>query len=267
MVRDRTGGMPIRRTYTGPMSSLASEERRRWLLMQLQASQSIALSDAAQALDVSEMTVRRDLADLEKRGIARRVRGGAVFSGPVSFQGRERSHIQEKRVIAEKLLPLIPAQGVIAMDSSTTMHRLANHITSTDQLTVVTNGLSTFQTLQERPGVTAILTGGVADRRSDSLVGPVATALLEDMRFTAFFSSTAGLDTRACYEDTLEEAEVKRAFARSANQTIVGAHSEKLGHHATAAALKLTHVDILATELDPGHVDLASYRAKIIHVL
>lgn len=250
----------------GQMSSLASEERRRWLLQQLQMSQSIALSDAAAALDVSEMTVRRDLATLERHGTARRVRGGAVLTGPVSFQGRERSHAEEKQVIAEKLLPLVPRRGMIAMDSSTTMHRLAQLVAGED-LTVVTNGLITFQVLQEQPGVTAILTGGAADRRSDSLVGPAATALLDDMRFAAFFSSTAGLDSRACYEDTLEEAQVKRAFARSSARTLVGAHAEKLGHHATAAALRLDHVDTLATELSPEDSRLDEYREPIDELL
>lgn len=248
------------------MGSLAGEERRKWLLDELQTSQSIALTEAAAALGVSEMTVRRDLGELEKTGIARRVRGGAVYSGPVSFEGRERSHAAQKRAIAEKLLPLVPTRGVIAMDSSTTMHRLAQSITGSDDLTVVTNGLITFQVLQDRPGVTAILTGGAADKRSDSLVGPVATAFLDDMRFTSFFASAAAIDEKACYEDTLEEAQVKRAFARSATQIVIGAHSEKLGRNATATALKLPSIDVLATELSASDENLAPYRALIATV-
>ncbi|GAB3601506.1 DeoR/GlpR family DNA-binding transcription regulator [Microbacterium tumbae] len=249
------------------MKSLAAEERWSWLLAQLQESKAISLSDAAQALDVSEMTVRRDLTAMEERGIARRVRGGAVYAGPVSFQGRERSHVEEKAVIAEKLLPLVPTGGVIAMDSSTTMNRLAQVVVGAEDLTIVTNGLLTFQALQDRPGVTAILTGGESDRRSDSLVGPVATAFLENMRFSAFFASAAAVDERASYEDTLEEAEVKRAFARSSARVVLGVHSEKLDDVATAAAVLLDRIGVLATELSPESADLAAYRRILPTVL
>jgi len=248
------------------VSSLAAEERRRWLLAELRASKTVSLAAAATALGVSEMTVRRDLNSIEQSGVARRVRGGAVYSGPVNFQGRERSHVEEKRLVAEKILPLIPPRGVIAIDSSTTMHRLAQMISSSDDLVVVTNGLLTFQALQDRPGVTAILTGGESDRRSDSLVGPVATAFLEGIKFSAFFASAAAIDARSCYEDTLEEAEIKRAFMRSATRLVIGVHSEKLDGNATAASIPLDRVGVLATELDPASAGLATYSALALEL-
>lgn len=248
------------------MSSLAAEERRNWLLSELRASKTVSLTDAALALGVSEMTVRRDLNNIEATGVARRVRGGAVYSGPVSFQGRERSHADEKRQVAEKLLPLVPSRGMIAIDSSTTMHRLAQLIVSSDELIVVTNGLLTFHALQDRPGVTAILTGGESDRRSDSLVGPVATAFLDGIRFETFFASASAVSETACYEDTLEEAEIKRAFARSSARSVIGVHSEKLENEASAASIRLEHIGVLATELDPRHPDLTRYRRPNLEI-
>ncbi|WP_308798483.1 DeoR/GlpR family DNA-binding transcription regulator [Agromyces silvae] len=248
------------------MTSLAAEERRTWLLEQLRHAKRLSLAEAAAELGVSEMTVRRDLNGLEVGGTVRRVRGGAVYSGPVSFQSRDRSQAEEKTAIAHKILPLVPEHGVIAMDSSTTMYRLAQVISGSGDLVVVTNGLLTFQALQERPGITAILTGGAADRRSDSLIGPVATAFLETMRFAVFFASTAAVDERACYEDTLEEAEIKRAFARSSARVVIGAHAEKLGGIATAASVPLKSVSTLVTELDPASAELASYHQVISDV-
>lgn len=248
------------------MISLAAEERRSWLLSRLRDSKRVSLAEAAEKLGVSEMTVRRDLSQLERSGSARRVRGGAVYSGPVSFEGRERSFTEEKLRIAKKLLPLVPESGVIAMDSSTTMNRLAQLVTGSGDLVIVTNGLLTFATLQERPGITAILTGGAADRRSDSLIGPVATAFLDSMRFSAFFASTAAIDERSCYEDTLEEAEIKRAFARSSSSTVIGAHAEKLNGKATASSVPLRLISALATELDPEDGELDPYRNLVDEV-
>lgn len=248
------------------IGSLASEQRRSWLLEQLRADNSMSLTAAAASLGVSEMTVRRDFDHLESLGVARRVRGGAVYGGPVSFKGRERAYAGEKRRIAEKLLPLVPANGLIAIDSSTTMYRLAQNLVGDGDLTVVTNGLLTFQALQERPGITAILTGGVADRRSDSLVGPVAAATLEGLRFSTFFSSTAAVDASWCYEDTMDEASIKRAFARSSGRVIVGVNSQKLRHDATAASFDLALVSKLVTELDPSEDALGGFRDLVLEV-
>ncbi|GAA3848399.1 DeoR/GlpR family DNA-binding transcription regulator [Brevibacterium ammoniilyticum] len=249
------------------MGSLASEERRNWLVAELKTADSVSLVGAAKALGVSEMTVRRDLDVLESVGLARRVRGGAVTAGPMSFENRDRSHAAEKRLIAEKLLPLVPSEGVIAMDSSTTMHRLASMLTGSGRLTVVTNGLLTFEALQRRPGVVAVLTGGTADERSDSLVGPVASATLETMRFPLFFASAAAIDESGCSEDTFEEAEVKRAFSRAASEVVVGVHSQKLGKEATASAVRTEDIATLATELDPESEQLGPYRASIPNVV
>lgn len=241
------------------MTSLAAEQRRRWLLERLRDTQRISLTEAAAELNVSEMTVRRDLDALEQGGGIRRVRGGALYTGPVSFRGRERLFADEKAAIAEKLLPLVPDRGMIAMDSSTTMHQLAQRITGSGDLYVVTNGMLSFQALQERPGVTAILTGGAADRRSSSLVGPVTTSFLSNVHFTAFFASAASVDPRGCHENTLEEAEVKRHFAKASDRVIVGAHSEKLNNTATAFAVPFDEIDTLATELDPSARELTEY--------
>ncbi len=249
------------------VSSLAAEERRTWLLQELQASRAVSLADAAASLGVSEMTVRRDLSSLEKSGVARRVRGGAVYNGPVSFQGRDREHAEAKQIVAEKLLPFVPERGVIAMDSSTTMHRLARMITDRDNLVVVTNGLVTFQVLHDRAGITPILTGGATDRRSDSLIGPVATAFLESMRFVGFFASAAAVDATATFEDTLEEADIKRAFARSSSRVFLGVHAQKLDEDATAQAVRLDRVDALATDLDPTEPRLAPYHEHVPDVL
>lgn len=249
------------------MTSLAAEQRRAWLLQKLRETQRVSLAEAAGELGVSEMTVRRDLDQLEGGGGIRRVRGGALYTGPVSFKGREGSYAEEKIRIAEKLLPLVPDRGMIGFDSSTTMHQLAQRIVGGGDLCVVTNGMLTFQALQKRPGLTAILTGGAADRRSDSLIGPVATGFLSTVRLSAFFASAASLDEHGCHENTLEEAEIKRAFARASGRVIIGVHAEKLGSTATAASVSFEQIDVLATEMIPEARDLAPYRGLVAELL
>jgi len=248
--------------------SLAKEERITWLLGELRGSGSVTLAHASEQLGVGEMTVRRDLRLIEEQGFARRVRGGAVSSGPVRFRGREQSHAEEKQAIARKLLPLIPNSGWIAIDSSSTMNRLAALIQSAVDLTVVTNSLETFKSLQGKTGVTPIISGGWFDERSDSLVGPVANGTVGSFTYSKVFLSAAAMSTTAgTFEDTVEEAELKRSMARSAYQVVVGVNGAKLGHRATAASIELRQITVLTTELDKNAPALAPYKDAVHQLL
>ena len=243
------------------MQSLAAEERLTWLLAELRTSGSVTLAAAAERLEVSEMTVRRDMRALEKAGHARRVRGGAVATGPVAFSGRDKSHSEAKSAIAAKLVELVPQRGVVALDSSTTMHRLAMLLTGAADLTVVTNSVEAVSALRDKPGIAAVLTGGRFDPRSDSLIGPIAAACIVGLRFSAFFASAASIDESAsCFENTLEEAEVKRLMAKYSDRVVIGADSDKLGRRADALSVRGDSISVLCTELDPADDRLGRYR-------
>src|SRR6478735_12596803 len=153
--------------------SVAAEERLQWLAEQINAAGSITIAGSAEALSVSDMTIRRDLIELEERGTARRVRGGARAIAPMSFAERHDIAARAKSRIAAKLAGLVPATGAVAFDASSTVMRLANALDAARELTVLTNGPDTFNALQGTAGVTPILTGGELEPATGSLVGPV----------------------------------------------------------------------------------------------
>lgn len=244
-----------------PQPNLATEERLRWLADRLQADGSVTIVDGAAALDVSEMTIRRDLLELEERGVARRVRGGAMPVGPQPFAERKGTHARAKAVIATKLLELIPATGTVAFDASSTVMRAAAGLSGAQSLTVLTNGPDTFQALQRRPGITATLTGGSLDIRTGSLVGPLASWSGRQVAVSHFITSCAALDpVLGATELTLEEADVKRSIAAGAGQIVLAADSSKLGHRAEAVTFDWNDIDVLVTELDPANPLLNKYR-------
>jgi DeoR/GlpR family transcriptional regulator of sugar metabolism len=232
------------------MGSLASEEREAWLRAELAATGQVTLAAASAALEVSEQTVRRHLRDLEEQGLARRVRGGARAVGPVSFRGRARSH-EAKTEIARKTVPLVPRSGTIAFDSSTTMARLAAMLPGADDLVVVTNGLDTLRALEGKPGIQPLLVGGRLDPRVDSFGGPLAARGAADFSYRAFFCSVAGLDfERGGFEDTLDEAHIKRAFLQASASVIVGVDDSKFGATAAALSIPIDAITVLATNKD-----------------
>lgn len=246
-----------------PQPNLATEERLSWLTERLRESGSVTITEAAAELDVSEMTIRRDLVELEERGVVRRVRGGALPLGPQSFAERKGTHARAKGQIAAKLATMIPSSGLVAFDASSTVMRAAAALPGARDLTVITNGPDTFNALQRRPGVTPILTGGELDPRTGSLVGPVANWCARQLTVGHFFcSATAVHPTSGATEIALEEAEVKRSFGAGATEIVVAVDSSKLGRLANAVSFDWEAIDVLVTELDPADRRLDPFRAS-----
>jgi DeoR family fructose operon transcriptional repressor len=220
----------------------------------------VRVGDLAADLDVSEMTIRRDLDLLAERGLVRRVRGGAMALGPQLFADRFRQQTRAKDRIAAKLAVLVGETGAIGIDASTTLQRLARSLDGGRDLTVVTNGPEVFAALQERPGVTALLTGGQLDGRTGSLVGPMAARAARDVALRTLFVSAAGIDPSGTTEVTLEEADVKLALAESSTEIVVAVDHTKLGRRGSARCLPVERIDALVTDLDPKDRRLDPYR-------
>jgi DeoR family fructose operon transcriptional repressor len=221
----------------------------------------VRIDQLAVDFGVSEMTIRRDLDELEALGIARRVRGGAIALGPEPWEQRHQHNARSKAKIAEKLLPLVPATGTVAFDASTTIFRLAAAIETARDLVVVTNGWDTFQTMSGTPGLTAALTGGIEEPRTGSLVGPMAVRGAQSFLYDTFFSSAAALDLElGSSEATLAESEVKRAFSQTSDRIVLAVDQSKLGTRAQARVFDFEQVDLLVTDLEPTHSRLDPYR-------
>ena len=247
-----------------PQGTLASEERLHWLGEALGRDGAVTIADAAETLGVSEMTIRRDLVELEERGLARRVRGGAKAVGPMTFAERRDARPRAKSRIAAKLAGLVPASGTVAFDASSTVMRVAGALREARDLTVLTNGPDTFTALQGMVGVTALLSGGRLEPQTGSLVGPLACRAAAQFTVSAYFASAAAVDpATGALEMTLEEAEFKRTVAAGAGHVILAVDSSKLGHHAVAVGLPWDTVDLLVTELQPTDPRLDAYRELV----
>ena len=243
---------------------MTPEARLDWLRDRLREDGSVTISAAVGALGASGMTVRRDLATLEALGEARRVRGGARALGPSPFGARSPLNAKAKVAIAEKLLPMVPASGAVALDSSSTMACLANLLHSATDLVVVTNGIEAFEALQGRPGIRAVLTGGERDPRTGSLVGPAAQASVAAFRVDVAFLSSAAVDpTSGALEATPEEAAIDAALAHQARRVVLGADTSKIGATAAMVGLRWADVDLLVTELPPRADRLAPLREVV----
>ncbi len=256
--RDATGARAAQLDFNSP-------EERLKLVRDLVAERgTVRIDELAVGFGVSEMTIRRDLDELEALGVARRVRGGAVALGPEPFAQRHRHNARAKARIAEKLIDLIPAIGTVALDASTTVYRLAATLENARDLVVVTNGLDTFGALTAKPGVTAILAGGTQEPATGSLVGPVAARIAESFMYEVLVCSAAAVDdVLGSSEASLAESEVKRAFSATSRHIILAVDHSKLGTRAQARMFSLDELGLLVTDLEPDDRRLDPYRGAV----
>ena len=244
-------------------STFDVERRRGSLAEQLGETGAVRIEAAATGWAVPPMTIGRDLRGLAEEGIAGLVRGGAVFAGPTGFARRQAQARSAKRRIAEKARSLVPRGAAIGIDASTTALQLVEQ-GQPDDLPVVTYGLEAFQMVPDPPGARAYLTGGERDRRTGSLVGPLALRALHGFSLARCFLSTTGVHpTLGCTEPTAEEVEMKQAMAAVSASVVLVADSTKLDVRSSVRSLELAQVDLLITELDPDDERLAPFRDAV----
>ena len=210
----------------------------------------VSLSDA---LNVSEMTVRRDLSRLEKSGDIARVYGGAKLKTKSIYEEtiEERLHknIEEKKVIAAEAAKFIEDGDIIALDGSTTGLEVCKRIKGREQLTVVTNNISIAIELSRKTNITIILAGGIVRKSALSLIGtPVSEMLSSICVDKAFISAKALSFERGLTDVTIDEGEAKKAMIRSAKKTFVIIDHTKIDEVAFFHVCDYKKIDTIITD-------------------
>src|SRR3954453_4530589 len=213
---------------------MSPERRRDQILAYLSTRDRTSVSELSQILEVSEVTVRKDLDVLESQGVLTRVHGGAIVSGrgrlELYFSAREQEHLEEKRRIAHAAAAFIQSGQRIFLDASTTALQVARLIKDREDLVVVTNGIYTALELNFCEGITTIVVGGTMRRRSSSLVGSLNHNTLQRLRVDSGFFGARGVTPRdGLMESELDEAQMKKQLV-SASGLVVGiVDSSKFG--------------------------------------
>ncbi len=202
------------------------ERRREQILGYLSARDRTSVAELSQIVGVSEVTVRKDLDQLEAQGLLIRVHGGAVISGRGRlerfFAAREQEHLEEKRRIAQAAARLIVSGQRIFLDASTTALQVARLIKDREDLVVITNGLYTALELNFSADITTVVVGGTLRHRSSSLVGSFNYHSLQRLRLDLGFFGAAAVTARdGLMEADLEEAQLKQLMV-SASAGVVG---------------------------------------------
>lgn len=232
---------------------MLAEERRQRTLELIEKEGSVAVDELASRFDVSEMTIRRDLRTLQRRGFIRRVRGGATTNRGRSFEPpfllRATEEAAAKAAIGRKAADLVDDGDSVALDVGTTTLEIARSLEAKQNLTVITPSLYIANQLSSHPSIRLILPGGIVRPGELSMVGNLAEEALQEFYFDKVFLGIGGLDVEAgLTEFNVEDAGVKKALIRSAKECIVVTDSSKLGQVAFSVVAPLSAVHKIVTD-------------------
>ncbi|MBP2448450.1 DeoR/GlpR family DNA-binding transcription regulator [Rhizobium leguminosarum] len=234
----------------------ASQKRKTHILQTISAEETITVADLAASLDVSEMTIRRDLSELEKEGLLKRVHGGAVSSHGRSYEPpftlRRDQATDAKRRIAEVAASMVEEGDSLALDVGSTVLELAKQLSKRRGLTIVTPSVRILNHFINNKDIRLIVTGGILRNGEESLVGDLAAQAFRGLFVDKLFLGVGGLDAQnGLTEYNWDDALVKRAMIGSAKEVILLIDSSKFGRSAFAKIAELRDIHVVVTDVRP----------------
>jgi len=237
------------------------EDRRRSIADLLLATGAVTVSQVETRFGVSAMTARRDLGELERRGLARRTHGGAVLPNAAghedSFDRRMNVAAAPKRLLARAAVELMNPHETVFLDSSTTSFFVAREIVGVGiAATVLTNSLPIMSLLagEAGPNVELIGVGGTLRTLTRSFVGAGATRTVNEHYADRLFLSVKGVvDGDTLTDADSLEADVKRSMIAHAREAVLLIDGSKLTERGLIAIAPLSAVAIaLAADISPA---------------
>ena len=232
---------------------MTKEQRHEMIIEELIKHGSVLVSDLVTMLDVSAVTVRKDLTELEKGDKLYRSHGKAVLINPYinnrSVNVKEKLATDEKHAIGREAARLITRDDSIVIASGTTVHALARNIQPIHRLTVVSASLAVSNILSQHENIDIMQLGGMLRHSSLSVVGEYASLILERCSFSKLYLGVDGIDFEFGITTTdMREAALNQKMMAAAQKTIVLADSSKFGRRGFAKIADIDAVDTIVTD-------------------
>lgn len=229
--------------------------RTEQLLQLVNQHQKIEVNELAQLLDVSKVTIRKDLTQLEQRGLLRRQHGFAIINNPNDLKFRLAQNYDTKRQIARTAAASVAENETIMIESGSTCALLAEKLAhSGKRVTIITISFFIANFVRDYPNITVNVLGGEYQADAQVAVGPITKATLSNFHTTKLFLGIDGYDAQyGFYSNDIMRADTVQAMAANAEQVIVLTDSTKFNAPSTVKQLGLSQVQQVITDdqLDP----------------
>lgn len=250
-----------------------SIQRKKRIMEVIQSQGTVEIAELTEQFNVSAMTIRRDLDQLENEKKLIRTYGGATLAHPLkserSFSDKQLEMLEQKQQIAEQALQLVQPGMTLLLDSGTTTLEIAKRLPDVDQLTIVTNDIQIAAVLMNTKYEVYLL-GGRVQNDVGAVFGNHAEEMLKQLHVDLFFLGAHAIHhSFGITAPTIEKAALKREMIRAAEQVYLVADSTKFNQKAFAKVCDLSSItgiltdDSLPDELFTQYKELAELKKVV----
>jgi DeoR/GlpR family transcriptional regulator of sugar metabolism len=235
---------------------LLAEQRNQHILESIRTRGRILVAQLAEELQVTEVTIRRDLAKLEKSGLLKKTYGGAVLGKSEmnsSVRYRQTRNLTAKRIIGSLAANMINDGDSIYLEAGSTCYEIIPHLAHKNDLTIITNSLHLMSRLHEQVQHRVILTGGLYRPERMDMIGPAAENAISQLAgFTAFTGADdITIETGISGADVATVSFTKNLLRKAARIIFVG-DSSKFDNPALYKIADIDQLDAIVTNTYPG---------------
>lgn len=231
-------------------------ERLEQILDMLNRDGQVDVINLAQLFDVTEQTVRRDLATLCQRGLATRMHGGArrlASTASLSYEARRMNNIAAKSAIGRKAAELIPDACSVFLNIGTTTEQVASALTRHQDLRVITNNINIIGLMQAAPLAALIQVGGMVRQSDGAVVGEEAVEFIGRYKADyAVIGASSIDDDGAILDFDSREVAVARAILKNARTRILVADQSKFEINAPVRIADIGELDFIVMDGKPS---------------
>ncbi|MBO5348001.1 MAG: DeoR/GlpR transcriptional regulator [Lachnospiraceae bacterium] len=232
-------------------------ERKQKILEILNREGKVRVNELSALFEISDVTIRMDLADLEAKGLLSRVHGGAVSSYKTYYnmdmQQRLSANQPQKQAIAQKIVDMIDENDTIMLNAGTTTLTLFRMIPPKINLCIVTNSIAIALEAGSNPNFNVVLLGGFTNAKHQFTYGDDAITQLEKYHADKLILSVDGISQdNGLTTYYSQEVELARMMLSRAATKIIAADATKLGRTAFAKIADISAADYIITTEHPS---------------
>jgi DeoR family transcriptional regulator of aga operon len=228
-------------------------DRRAKIVEKLEATGQVKILELSNEFNVSDVTIRNDLAQLEEKGLLIRSRGGAIKPLRVGIDyklyEKSKKNLKEKQAIGKKAAELINEGDIIIIDSGSTAMEVAKNLSDFNNITIITNALNIASQLVSYDKLNILMLGGMLRHNSLSLTGPIAENSIKNYNCDKLIIGVDGIDSQyGISTPNIEEAQLNKLMIEVSKEVIVVTDSSKFLRRSFALIAPMSYIDIVITD-------------------
>lgn len=249
---------------------MKKNDRQRVIVDKVMLHRKVFSDQLAFELNVSDDTIRRDLNELDKKGLLTKVHGGAVSSIQRLFQYNENAvfNREEKKIIAAKAIPLLEDGMVAFLSGGTTNLVFVSALPKSLRATIYTYSLEIALQLTDHRHIEIVFIGGRIQKKSMVATGIDVFQILSRVHADICFVGTSGINSNnGITDESYEIALIKKAMIDSSDKTVSLITSNKLNIRHNYSVCQLSEIDVIVSDLDSDNALLKAYEKQNILIL